>query len=157
MSDKQTLIDALGPVLDVVKTIDVASPDAKATLDAALPLASLGELAALVRRGVAEGWLAERGELPVKWGRVSKTDHEATTPLSIDCVSMTGPGPGHEHPDGEIDLCFAVSGQPTFDGNPPGWTVYPPGSWHVPSVSGGQMDILYFLPNGSIRFGPREG
>ncbi|MCP4804307.1 MAG: DUF4863 family protein [Proteobacteria bacterium] len=154
---KDSLIAALGPVLSVVKTIDPSDPGAKAKLDAALPLSSLSELAALVRKGVAEGWLAERGDLPVKWGRVSKTDHPATTPLSIDCVSMTGPGPGHEHPQGEIDLCFAVDGEPTFDGNAPGWTVYAPGSWHVPSVSGGQMDILYFLPGGAIRFGPREG
>ncbi|HJL17019.1 MAG TPA: DUF4863 family protein, partial [Sandaracinaceae bacterium LLY-WYZ-13_1] len=73
---------------------------------------------------------------------------------SIDCVHMDRPGPGHTHPNGEIDLCFAVRGEPTFDGHPPGWTVYPPGSWHVPTVEGGVMDILYFLPGGAIRFEP---
>ena len=59
-------------------------------------------------------------------------------------------------PDGR--LCFAlttVDGAPTFDGHPPGWTVYPPGSWHVPTVAGGVMDILYFLPGGAIRFEPQ--
>ena len=39
-----------------------------------------------------------------------------------------------------------------FDGHAEGWTVYPSGSWHVPSVAGGVMDILYFLPGGAIRF-----
>ena len=68
---------------------------------------------------------------------------------------MSAPGPGHTHPNGEIDLCFAVDGAPTFDGHPPGWTVYPPGSWHVPTVAGGVMDILYFLPGGAIRFEPQ--
>jgi hypothetical protein len=68
---------------------------------------------------------------------------------------MAKPGPGHTHPNGEIDLCFAVSGAPRFDGNAPGWTVYPPNSWHVPTVEGGVMDILYFLPGGAIRFEPK--
>ena len=61
------------------------------------------------------------------------------------------------HPNGEVDLCFTVDGNPTFDGNAPGWTVYEPGSWHVPSVADGVMDILYFLPGGAIKFGPKEG
>ena len=68
---------------------------------------------------------------------------------------MDGSGPGHLHPDGEFDLCFPIAGSPLFDGNSPGWTVYPPGSWHVPTVTGGRMGILYFLPNGAIHFGSR--
>ena len=70
---------------------------------------------------------------------------------------MDKPGPGHEHPAGEFDLCFAVDAGARFDDRPEGWTVYPPGSWHVPTVTGGRMDILYFLPGGKIRFGPRAG
>ena len=51
-----------------------------------------------------------------------------------------------------IEACFAVDGAPLFDGNPPGWTVYAPGSQHVPTVSGGLMLILYLLPLGAIEF-----
>jgi len=147
-----SLLDALSEVLEVVKTIDPADPEAAAKLETRLPAASLAPLAAKFRAGVEDGSLCGRGELPVRWSRVAKD----AGGVSIDAVSMNGAGPGHEHPEGEIDLCFAVDGDPRFDGNPPGWTVYPPGSWHVPTVTGGTMDILYFLPGGAIRFGPRQ-
>ncbi|MBX3274880.1 MAG: DUF4863 family protein [Sandaracinaceae bacterium] len=146
---------ALGPVLEVVRTIDPADPGARAALEARLPLGSpqIARLAAVVREGVAAGWLASREAGGVRFGRVRKAADDAD--LSIDCVHMDRPGPGHTHPNGEIDLSFAVDGAPTFDGRPPGWTVYPPGSWHVPTVEGGVMDILYFLPGGAIRFEPK--
>jgi hypothetical protein len=157
MADRETLIQALEPVLAVVKTVDPAAPDALARLNAALPLAgeTLQSLKALVRSGVDAGWLCDREAGGVRFSRVAKTSHPATNPLSIDAVHMSTPGPGHAHPNGEIDLCFAVSGSPTFDGNAPGWTVYEPGSWHIPTVADGAMDILYFLPGGAIAFGPR--
>ena len=69
---------------------------------------------------------------------------------------MNGPGLAHTHPNGEIDLCFAMDGDPRFDGHPEGWVVYGPGSWHVPTVTGGTMAILYFLPSGAIAFGPQS-
>jgi len=72
-------------------------------------------------------------------------------------VIMDGPGPGHTHPKGEVEICFVLDGEPRFDGNPPGWTVYPPGSWHIPTVSGGKMAILYFLPEGAMRFEAQPG
>lgn len=157
MVNQEALIEALAPVLEVVRGVDPSAPDAAARLNAWLPVSSesMLALAALLRQGVREGTLCNRQAGDVRYGRVSKATHPSTAPLSIDAVHMNGPGPGHEHPQGEIDLCFAVEGDPTFDGNPPGWTVYPPGSWHVPTVRGGVMDILYFLPEGSIRFGPR--
>ncbi|MCB9797577.1 MAG: DUF4863 family protein [Alphaproteobacteria bacterium] len=159
MPDKSDLIDALAPILDVVREVDPADPDAAATLNARLPLHAepVQRVAALMRQGVEEGWLCEREAGPVRYSRLTKADHPATAPLSIDLVHMATPGPGHLHPQGEMDLCLPVDGEPRFDGNPPGWTVYPPGSWHVPTVRGGRMDILYFLPGGAIRFGPRPG
>lgn len=155
---RERLIDALAPVLTVVRSVDTSSDTAAAALTKAFPPggAALAELAGLVREGVEQGWLCEREAGGVKFSRVAKSDHASTAPLSIDAVNMTAEGPGHEHPLGEIDLCFAVSGSPTFDGHPPGWVVYPPKSWHVPTVEGGEMDILYFLPEGAMRFGPRE-
>lgn len=157
MENEARLNAALAPVLEVVRGIDPEDPNAKQRLDAALPFD--GEVVRavrdVVRTGVEEGWLATRESGGVRFGRVQKAASDDA--LSIDCVHMDGPGPGHTHPKGEVDLCFAVSGSPTFDGAPPGWTVYPPGSWHVPTVRGGAMDILYFLPGGAIRFEPGPG
>jgi hypothetical protein len=150
------LLEALAPVLSVLKDVDVSDPGAAAALTERLPLSSpeLVRVGALVREGLTAGWLCPRGEGELRYGRAAKAT-EATAQFSIDTVDMRGAGPGHLHPDGEIDLCFAIDGDPTFDGHPPGWMVYPPGSWHVPTVSGGRMGILYFLPGGAIRFGPR--
>lgn len=155
MSERERLNEVLGPILEIVSAIDPADPDARAKLEAVLPLEgeSMEALRALVRAGVAAGWLAERENNGVRYGRVRKAASEVE--LSVDCVHMSGPALGHTHPSGEIDLCFAVSGAPTFDGAAPGWVVYAPGSWHVPTVAGGSMDILYFLPGGAIRFEPK--
>lgn len=146
---------ALATVLDVVRTIDPSDPEATAKLEAKLPSGgeALEALRAAVRAGVAAGELAARENDGIRFGRLRKA--AADDDVSIDIVHMDKPGPGHTHPNGEIDLCFAVSGAPTFDGHAPGWTVYPPGSWHVPTVAGGAMDILYFLPGGAIRFEPK--
>lgn len=154
MTNKETLLAALEPVLETVRGIDPSAPGGAARLQEALPIESetLTHLAKLVREGIEAGWLCDREAGGIRFSRVLKAGEGA---LSIDAVHMDKAGPGHTHPNGEIDLCFAVSGDPTFDGNPPGWTVYPPGSWHVPTVKGGVMDILYFLPDGAIRFEPK--
>jgi hypothetical protein len=154
---RQALIDALHPLLDEVARLDLAAPDAAQRLQQRFPLdgEQVSALRAQVREGIAAGWLCERENEGVRFCRLLKAS-AATQGLSVDLVHMRSPGPGHAHPQGEVDLCFAVEGAPTFDGRPPGWTVYPPGSWHVPSVSGGVMDILYFLPGGAIEFGPRK-
>ena len=154
MADRESFFAALQPALDAVAQVDAAAPDARARLEAALPLegAVLVRLRAEVRAGVAGGWLATRANGAIRYERLLKP--AAPGAHSVDIVHMASPGPGHAHPRGEIDLCFAVSGAPTFDGQPEGWTVYAPGTWHVPTVTGGAMDILYFLPDGAIVFGP---
>ena len=146
---------ALANVLGVVSRVDPNDPEAASKLALELPAdgPALSELRKLVRRGVEERWLADRENAGVRYSRVKKA--QSADELSVDCVNMSVPGPGHAHPNGEIDLCFAVSGEPRFDGKAPGWTVYPAGSWHVPTVTGGEMDILYFLPGGAIQFGPK--
>ena len=156
MSDRQTALQALAPVLDIVRTIDPGDPEASARLSAALPLGGpvLEALAALVRAGLDEGWMVPREGGGIRYGRLAKPTDQ-THGFSIDAVEMSGPGPGHAHPRGEIDLCFALDGDPRFDGHPEGWLVLEPGSWHVPTVTGGRMGILYFLPGGEIEFGPR--
>lgn len=141
-------------LVDVVRAIDTSDPAAaESALNAALPIT--GPEAVSIKQRlhslVKEGVLASRGELPVRYGRVAKAG-PATAGFSIDVVHMTGPGPLHRHPKGEIDLCFALAGTPTFDGRAPGWVVYGPDSKHVPTVAGGEMLIVYFLPEGAIEF-----
>jgi hypothetical protein len=156
-SPKDTLRAALAPVLEAVAGLDLDDPAAaRAALAHRFPLdgADLASVRAQVEQGLEEGWLVPRENGAIRFGRVAKATPE-THDTVIDAVLMHGPGPGHTHPAGEVDLCFALDGAPTFDGNPPGWTVYGPDSWHVPTVSGGTMVILYFLPGGAIRFGPR--
>lgn len=152
---KQELQDALTPIIELLDTLDPAEDGAARILNESFPLDSqpMQALAALFERGVAESWLCDRQAGPgVSYSRVEKCVGSAE--FSVDAVRMDRPGPEHSHPKGEFDLCFAVQGQPEFDGKPPGWTVYGPGSHHTPSVAGGTMNILYFLPGGAIQFGP---
>lgn len=152
----ELFLERLNPVLAFARALDLNDPSAaKAALDVAFPMEgdAMVELRALVRRGVEERWLAEREAGGVRFSRPRKA--QDASDVSVDVVHMDRPGPGHTHPNGEIDLCFAVSGEPRFDGASEGWTVYPPGSWHVPAVDGGVMDIVYFLPAGAIRFEPK--
>ena len=100
---------------------------------------------------LAEGKLCENGEMPVKWGRVSKATDESHG-FSIDVVHMNGAGPRHRHPKGEVNFCVALSGEPRFEDQPPGWVVMPPDSIHVPTVTGGEMLIVYLLPGGEMEF-----
>ena len=154
MTTRDELLTTMAPILEVVRTLDLTRPDdAKRTLDARFPVD--GELVRAIRaqfrNGVVEGWLCDRASEGVKFSRVAKD----AGGFSVDAVHMSGPGGAHTHPNGEVDLCLAVDGAPRFDGNVPGWTVYAPGSWHVPTVAGGAMDIVYFLPKGAIVFGPK--
>jgi hypothetical protein len=62
-------------------------------------------------------------------------------------------GPHHAHPNGEIDMIIPLADGARFDGHGQGWLVYPPGSAHRPTVTGGSAIIVYFLPQGAIEFG----
>jgi hypothetical protein len=150
MADTQQLLSALAPVLAASAELDLTqAAQARAVLAARFPIdgGTWQALKALFVEGRQAGWLCHRENAGVRFSRVHKGPG-----LSVDAVHMQGPGPGHTHGKGEIDLCFAVSGEPRFDGQPEGFVVYPPGSWHVPTVTGGVMDILYLLPDGAITF-----
>jgi hypothetical protein len=97
--------------------------------------------------GLDQGWLVYKGEPGLLFGRVAK-DLDG---FSVDAVRMDRAGPRHRHPDGEIDLCLTLAGEARFDGHPQGWVVYPPGSVHTPTVTGGEMLVLYFLPGGAFQ------
>lgn len=156
MADLEKLLTDLAPVIEFARTLDLRDPEGtKAKLDARFALGGevMVSLRALVREGIEGGWLADREAGGIRFSRVKKAADD--TDVSVDAVHMAQAGPGHTHPQGEMDLCFTVSGDARFDGQSEGWTVYPPGSWHVPTVTSGVMDILYFLPGGAIRFEDR--
>lgn len=106
----------------------------------------------LCARGEAEGWLMGREAGGIKFGRAIKPGGQAGR-FSVDVVRMKDiAGPHHIHTTGEIGAVIPISGEPRFDGKPAGWYVYPPGSDHHPTVTGGDAYILYFLPEGAIEF-----
>ncbi len=111
-------------------------------------------LAAACRGGLSDGWLGQRGDPDLRWGRPIKPGPE-TANFSVDVVEMTAvAGPHHAHPQGEIDMIVPVDAEAKFDGHGVGWLVYPPGSMHSPTVTGGKAIVLYLLPAGEIAFTP---
>jgi len=109
-------------------------------------------LKASCQAGVAAGWLCNREGGGIRYGRIFKPD-AGLHGFSVDVVDMDAiAGPHHIHPEGEIDLVMPIAGEARFDGQPAGWVVYPPGSGHRPTVSGGRALVLYLLPNGAIQF-----
>lgn len=149
---RDQLSQRLEPIRAFLAGLDLGSSDARDQLEARFPAAgpAVREIAALLERGVAEGWLFERD---ARFASLRKAADARD--VSIDAVRGSGPGRAHAHPNGEVDLCFAVDPGARFDGHEPGWVVYGPGSWHVPTVSGGAMTILFFLPGGAIEVGPK--
>jgi hypothetical protein len=110
------------------------------------------------RQAVAEGWMCNRENDGIRWGRVIKHG-VATHGFSVDVVDMKDlAGPHHAHPNGEIDMVMPIQedgtpgGAARFDGQAAGWKVYGPGSAHRPTVSGGRALVLYLLPQGAIEF-----
>ena len=148
---KTQLRAAVQPILDHLHQCDLSSHDIQADISQKFPLEKLDHIRNLVKEGIQEGWFAPREGHNLTYGRLCKPSEESHG-FSVETVDMTSTGPGHTHPLGEIDLCFSLEGHPLFDGRDEGWTCYPPNSWHTPTVSNGRMAILYFLPQGSIRF-----
>ena len=145
------LTPVLAPLIEILRGVDVKNAKAAvALLNEKAPLSGtlIKGIRAAAEKGLVAGWLLPKEQAGVRFGRVAK-DLDG---FSVDAVLMTTPGPEHMHPNGEIDLCFARSGTPKFDGHGEGWVVYGPGSRHVPTVTGGEMLILYFLPGGAIEF-----
>ena len=148
------MLDVFRPLVDAARGVDLSD---RAAAEAVLkerfdPDSEAARALNDALRGLLdEGAIADRGEPPVRFSRVAKAT-DATDGFSIDAVDMTGPGPLHRHPNGEVDWCVALEGEPTFDGQPPGWVVCEAGSEHVPTVAGGRMLVVYLLPDGAIEF-----
>jgi hypothetical protein len=148
------MIPTFQPLVDAARGVDLSDPVA-ARAELARRLDPAGSAAAQLNRALValldERRIADRGEPPVRWSRVAKSGPE-TASFSIDAVEMNGPGPHHVHPAGEVNWCVPLEGDPRFEGTRAGWVVMPPGSGHVPAVSGGRMLIVYLLPEGRIEF-----
>ena len=113
-------------------------------------------LAELCADGEREGWLMGREASGIKFGRAIKPG-AATGRFSVDVVRMKDvTGPHHVHPNGEIGAVVALEGAPRFDTFAPGWYVYPPGSAHHPTVTGGEAYVVYLLPEGAIEFSGKQ-
>ena len=114
--------------------------------------ATYAALKAACEAGVADGWLCQREAGGLKYGRIFKPDADLQG-FSVDVVDMTNvAGPHHTHPLGEIDLIMPLDADARFDGHGAGWLVYPAGSAHPPTVTGGRALVLYLLPEGRIDF-----
>ncbi len=128
--------------------------DLQAFLNAEYPADGevVARIAALCKEGEVEGWVCGREAGGIAFGRVIKPGGAAGR-FSVDVVRMADiEGPHHRHPKGEIDLILPLEGAPAFDGVSAGWCVYPPGSAHRPTVTGGSAHVLYLLPEGEIEF-----
>lgn len=151
MTAPADLLAELEPILERISRLDPGNP---AEAEAVLGAMNTHRLEELARAAHAEGWLTPREGGGVRFGRLAKAS-PATAGLSVDVVDMDGPASGpHTHVTGEFDLAFSLAGPARFDGRASRWIVYPPGSRHVPTVTGGRMLVFYFLPGGEIRFEP---
>ncbi len=163
----ERVMDLLPPMLAKVAELDPASArdDAArsqllAALEDAFPTGgeAVRVLGEAITAGVADGSICNRGDDNARFSRLAKAT-AATHGLSIDVVSLQGPALEHSHPKGEVTLAFAATeadGAARFDGHPPGWVFMPPGSRHVPTVEGGRMFLIYFLPDGAVTWHPES-
>jgi len=157
------LLDQLAPILARIAELAPANHTTTAQIEALeqilereFPHAGprVQAIGALLARGVDEGWLANRGGPEARFSRVAKPS-PATHQLSIDVVNMLGAGLEHTHTAGEITIGFPASSAAQncqFEGRPPGWVFCGPGSRHVPTVEGGRMNLIYFLPDGAVKW-----
>lgn len=148
--DLTTFAERISALTGVLSGVSPDDPNAAQLLDEQAPVD--GDLVRGIvddaLAGASDGWLLPKEQGGIRFGRVAKD----VDGFSVDAVQMASPGPGHRHPRGEINLLIPLEGTPEFDGHAPGWVVYPSGSAHVPTVSGGSMLILYFLPGGEIEW-----
>ena len=113
---------------------------------------AMQEIAKLATEGLKAGWLCDKVNGAIKFSRVLKPLPEHHS-FSVDAVYMPdAAGPAHTHPKGELSFCIALEGMPQFDGFGPGWALYKAGTTHTPTVKGGAMLILYWLPEGSVEW-----
>ncbi len=150
---RQELEGILAEIVPTLDGLDLTSPDAAEVLEAAHPFHSPGmnRIRELCEIGLQKGWLVPReASERVRFGRLTKD----LGGYAVDCVLMEGEALGHTHTRGEVNIAFAWEGDPRFDGHPEGWVVFGPGTHHVPTVTGGRMLFVYFVPGGAVEWDP---
>jgi hypothetical protein len=155
MTDRAQVVSALQPLLNAVMSLPMNQPqEVQRALATQFPIdgAVMSAIRTTLRTAIEARSICTREAGGVRFERIFKPT--ADIAWSIDVVHMNAAGPGHRHPGGEVDVCFAVDAGARFDQQPEGFVVYGPDSWHVPTVSDGRMDIVYFLPAGAIVFDP---
>jgi 2-hydroxylaminobenzoate mutase len=110
-------------------------------------------LAKLLLAGLDEGWVANTPTgAGYNRGRIAEPTRE-TAGMSVESAVLQNlRGQYHCHTRGEIDMVIPIDGDGKFCGHGAGWVVYPPGSEHFPTVTGGKALMLFFLPNGEIEY-----
>ncbi len=149
----QTFADVVAPLLAWLDGRAIG-PALGAELEAAFAAdgAAVAAIEAACETGLNEGWLGEHGSGRRRWGRILEPS-PATHGFSVNVVWMDDmAGAHHIHPGGEIVLVLPQDPAARFCGEGKGWVVYPPGSDHIPAVSGGRAIVLYALPGGAITF-----
>ncbi|WP_051235783.1 DUF4863 family protein [Ottowia thiooxydans] len=114
------------------------------------------ELLTLLRAGIEEGWAcyAEIDGPDYRRGRLAK-DGPATHGFSVETGMLKNVlGNYHRHPLGEINMIGPVDATAKFCGHGAGWKVFGPDSRHYPTVTGGKVTMLFFLPGGQIEYMP---
>lgn len=161
---QEKLLELLTPILVEVASLDPGSrtsdeqtDELERILESKFPwdgerIQAIGQE---IERGVADGWLCNRGDDSARFSRLAKPTDD-TAGLSIDVVSMTGDAVDHTHPNGEVTIGFPAAGEDAqtvkFEKRPPGWVFCRAGSRHIPHVDGGRMNLIYFLPDGAVEW-----
>ena len=151
--------DELDQVLALISSADLSTTAGAAALKADLDehFPNGGDFAEPIRARALAGTLTDKGSGTLLFGRHFGAD-DSPYAISCDAVVMSGRGPDsahHVHTKGEVCVTVALEGEPTFDGHPLGWVVYPEGHEHTPDVQGGRMAMLYFWPGGRAKFTKR--
>lgn len=154
LKELETALAALVPSIDGVAS--EAADVAMARLNEEHPFdgPEVARVFELCEAGLDAGWLTPRSAgSKVQFGRIDKD----MGGYAVDAVVMdNAAGMGHTHTRGEFNMCFALEGEPRFDGHPPGWVVFGQASHHVPTVTGGKMLFIYFTPGGEVVWDPRR-
>lgn len=108
----------------------------------------------LLRLGIAEGWAcyAQIDGPDYRRGQLAKAADTAIG-YSVETGMLKNVlGNYHLHPQGEINMIGPVDEGATFCGSGAGWKVFEPNSQHYPTVRGGKVTMLFFLPGGEIKY-----
>ncbi|WP_166363525.1 DUF4863 family protein [Pseudomonas akapageensis] len=112
------------------------------------------KLLRLLRKGIEEGWAcyAQIDGPDYCRGQLAKATDNPNGYSVESGMLRDVQGNYHLHPRGEINMIGPVDDGATFCGSGAGWKVFEPGSQHYPTVKGGKVTMLFFLPGGEIQY-----